>query len=72
MTVHTFANAAKAGAMVGVVTTAKFASVEVMDQPGAKGAIMVGSVKTPGPSWIAVHVDDNGTLFRSALMRMAA
>lgn len=60
MTVYAFANASKAGEMVGVVTTAKFASLEVMDQPGAKGSIMVAGVKAPGPSWIAVHLDDNG------------
>jgi len=60
MTVYAFANASKADDMVGVVTTAKYASIEVMDQPGAEGSIMVGSVKAPGPSWIAVHLDDNG------------
>ena len=60
MTVYAFANASSAGKMVGVVTTAKNASVEVMDQPGAKGSIVVGKVNVPGPSWIAVHLDDNG------------
>jgi hypothetical protein len=60
MTVYAFANASDAGKMVGVVTTAKSAAVEVMDQPGAKGSITVRSVRVPGPSWIAVHLDDNG------------
>ena len=60
MTVYAFANASSAGKMVGVVATAKNASVEVMDQPGAKGTITVSSVHVPGPSWIAVHLDDNG------------
>ena len=60
MTVYAFANAASAGKMVGVVATKNVASVEVMDQPGAKGSITVASVKVPGPSWIAVHLDDNG------------
>jgi len=60
MTVYAFANASSADKMVGVVTTARNASVEVMDQPGAKGSIVIGKVNVPGPSWIAVHLDDNG------------
>ena len=60
MTVYAFANAGGAGKMIGVVATPKVASVEVMDQPGATGSLMVKSVKVPGPSWIAVHLDDNG------------
>jgi hypothetical protein len=60
ITVYAFANASSAGKMVGVVTTAENASVEVMDQPGAKGTITVGSVRVPGPSWISVHLDDEG------------
>ena len=60
MTVYAFANASKAGKMTGVVTTPQKAAIEVMDQPGATGTIKVASVKVPGPSWIAVHLDDNG------------
>ena len=60
MTVYAFANAGSAGKMIGVVATKATASVEVMDQPGAKGTITVKSVTVPGPSWIAVHLDDNG------------
>ncbi len=60
MTVYAFAHASDAGKMVGVVATAKNASLEVMDQPGAKGSIVVRGVNAPGPSWIAVHLDDNG------------
>jgi hypothetical protein len=60
ITVYAFANASGAGKMIGVVATAKTASVEVMDQPGAKGSVMVGRVLVPGPSWIAVHLDDKG------------
>jgi len=60
MTVYAFANAGKAGKMVGVVADKSAASVEVMDQPAAKGSITVGSVRVPGPSWIAVHLDEGG------------
>ena len=60
MTVYSFANASKAEDMVGVVTTERFASIEVMDQPGAEESVMVASVKAPDPSWIAVHLDDDG------------
>ena len=60
MTVYAFANAGSAGKMVGVVASRSTASLEVMDQPGARGSITVASVKVPGPSWIAVHLDDNG------------
>ena len=60
MTVYAFANAGTAGKMVGVVADKATASVEVMDQPAAKGSITVASVKVPGPSWIEVHLDDNG------------
>jgi len=60
MTVYAFANASKAGDMVGVVAAKKAAAIEVMDQPGAKGSIMVARVLAPGQSWIAVHLDDNG------------
>jgi hypothetical protein len=60
MTVYAFANAGSAGKMIGVVATKATASVEVMSQPGAKGSITVASVNVPGPSWIAVHLDDNG------------
>lgn len=60
MTVYTFANTSKSGTMIGVVAKGSIASVEVMDQPGAKGAITVASVKVPGPSWIAVHLNDKG------------
>jgi len=60
VTVYGFANSGTSGEMIGVVATEKDASVEVMDQPGAKGSITVGSVKVPGPSWIAVHLDDDG------------
>jgi hypothetical protein len=60
MTAYAFANAGSAGKMVGVVASAKTAAVKVMDQPGAAGSVTVESVKVPGPSWIAVHLDDNG------------
>jgi hypothetical protein len=60
LTGYSFANAPKPGAMVGIVVAKKNASVEVMDQPGAKGSIMVAKVLVPGQSWIAVHLDDNG------------
>jgi hypothetical protein len=60
VTVYGFANTSKSGKMIGVVATKSTASVEVMDQPGAKGSITVASIRVPGPSWIAVHLDDNG------------
>lgn len=60
MTVYAFANAGSAGKMVGVVANEKTAVLKVMDQPGATGSVTVESVKVPGPSWIAVHLDDNG------------
>jgi hypothetical protein len=60
ITVYALANASSASKMTGVVATAKTASVEVMDQPGARSSVMVGSVVVPGPSWIAVHLDDKG------------
>ena len=60
MVVYGFANNSKSGKMIGIVATKAIATVEVMDQPGAKGSIRVASVNVPGPSWIAVHLDDNG------------
>jgi len=60
MTVYAVANASKSGAMTGVVANKATASIEVMDQPGAKGSITVASVNVPGRSWIAVYLDDNG------------
>jgi hypothetical protein len=60
MTVYAFANAGSAGKMVGIVATEKTAVLKVMDQPAEGGSITVASVKVPGPSWIAVHLDDNG------------
>lgn len=60
MTVYAFANASKAGQMVGIVANDRTAVVQVMDQPGASGSITVASVKVPGPSWIAVHLDEAG------------
>jgi hypothetical protein len=60
MTAYAFANVSKAGDMVGVIVAKNAASIEVMDQPGAKDAIRVAKVLAPGQSWIAVHLDDNG------------
>lgn len=60
ITVYAFANASSADEMVGVVVDKKAASFEAMDQPGAKGSIMVQSIDVPGASWIAVHLDDDG------------
>lgn len=60
LTGYAFANAPKPGTMVGIIASKKSASVEVMDQPGAKGSIKVAKVQVPGPSWIAVHLDDKG------------
>jgi hypothetical protein len=53
-------NVSKAGDMTGVVVAKSNASLEVMDQAGAKGSISVAKVLAPGQSWIAVHLDDNG------------
>jgi hypothetical protein len=60
MTVYAFANVSKAGDMVGVVAAKRAAAIEVMDQPGAKGSVMVARVLAPGQSWIAVHLDEGG------------
>lgn len=60
LTGYAFANAPKPGEMVGIIASKKIASVEVMDQPGASGSIKVAKVNVPGPSWIAVHLDDKG------------
>jgi hypothetical protein len=54
------ANAKEGGKMMGIVAAERTASVEVMDQPGAEGSIVVASVKVPRASWLAVHLDDNG------------
>lgn len=54
------ANSGSAGTMVGVVATAREAALDVKDQPGSKGSIVVGSVTAPGPSWIVVHLDEGG------------
>lgn len=60
MTVYAFANAKDADDMLGIVVSERTASLEVMDQPGAEGSIMVDAVKVPRASWIAVHLDDKG------------
>jgi hypothetical protein len=60
MTVYAFANVSKAGDMVGVVAAKNAAAIEVMDQPGATGSIMVARALAPGQSWIAVHLDEGG------------
>ncbi|MDO8964577.1 MAG: hypothetical protein Q7W30_08830 [Coriobacteriia bacterium] len=60
MTVYAFANASKADMMVGVVAAKQNAALEVMDQPGATGAITVARVLAPDRSWIVVHLDENG------------
>jgi len=36
------------------------AAIEVTDQPGASGSIVVDSAAAPGPAWIVVHLNDNG------------
>jgi hypothetical protein len=60
MTAYAVANASKSGAMTGVVAAKSVASLEVMDQPGAKESVTVASVNVPGPSWIVVHLDVDG------------
>jgi hypothetical protein len=61
MTAYTFANTPKDPTqMLGVVVARGAASLNVADQPGASGSIIVDSLVAPGPSWIVVHLDMDG------------
>lgn len=40
--------------------TSKVASVSVSDQPIVNSGVTIPSVKSIGPGWIAIHVDNNG------------
>lgn len=46
--------------MVGIVTTAEASALQVDDQPGAGAELEVARVLAPDPSWVVVHLDDNG------------
>jgi len=46
--------------MIGVVVAPANISLDVPDQPGAAGSLRVAEVRVPGPSWVVVHLDDNG------------
>ncbi len=46
--------------MTGVVVAGSHIALDVPAQPGASGTLQVADVRVPGPSWIVVHLDDNG------------
>lgn len=46
--------------MVGVVVSPSNAGLTVADQPGASRTLHVAALKVPGPSWVVVHLDENG------------
>jgi len=46
--------------MTGVVVSESNVSLDVAAQPGVARSLVVASVIVPGPSWIVVHLDDNG------------
>jgi hypothetical protein len=60
MTAYALANAGLADKMVGIVVSRSNAALEIKDQPGSTGTIIVDSVTVPGPSWIVVHIDMDG------------
>jgi len=44
----------------GIPTDAGTAAIEVADQPGAKGELLVARAVAPAGAWIVVHLDDDG------------
>jgi hypothetical protein len=48
------------GEMMGVIVAADNIALEVPAQPGATRTLVVETANVPGPSWIVVHLDDNG------------
>jgi hypothetical protein len=44
----------------GIPTEAGTAAIEVADQPGVKGELLVARAVAPAGAWIVVHLDDDG------------
>jgi len=60
-----FVNGAELASVVsvrefGVKADAGEAAIEVADQPGAAGSLLVQSATAPAGAWIVVHLDDDG------------
>lgn len=48
------------GEMMGVIVAAENIDLAVSAQPGATESLVIDTAKVPGPSWVVVHLDDNG------------
>ena len=46
--------------MVGVIVAEDNVALEVSDQPGVTGTLVVDEVLAPDDSWLVVHLDDDG------------
>jgi len=60
VSVYAYAASRGEAKMLGVVVAAKNAALEVKDQPGVTGSLVVDRVLAPGGAWVVVHEDMDG------------